>query len=82
MRKFFWYILYLLKYWLVMGILGAIVAAFAPTIGAIIFTLGLLGSFGAAAKDVKALKGSSLKNVEQELAGFEDALRLTIRRMS
>lgn len=90
LKGFLWYLLYLLKYIIVGGLVSGVLAIFFPLAGAIVGGLFLIGMFPAAWKDYREkrapkLKASALRKrymkLEQEFKGFDDALQLTRRGM-
>lgn len=88
LSKVFWYLLILLKYFLVGTVLVIIAHLYFPSATLIIGGLFLMGSFGAAYDDYKEkvlpkleLKGLNKRynKVKDEFDGFDDMLR-TIQR--
>jgi hypothetical protein len=90
LKGFFWYLLYLLKYIIVGGLISGVLAAFFPVAGAIVGLLFLIGMFPAAWKEfrekrIPKLKASTIRKqymkLKHEFKGFDDALQLTRRGM-
>jgi hypothetical protein len=88
LKKTLWFLLYLLKYWIVCGIVAGIVKFFYPLAGLIVGILLFIGSFGAAYNDLKEKAVPNLNHkvlkkkfskVKGEFDGFDEVLR-TIQR--